>query len=154
MIHCVSMWIVLESRGMLIEVNDLQVISKVVPTVNKKLNKFNLFNTIVCWTKKKSKSLNDFLKTFLNYNSLIWFPIIDFWCDIINGDLACPVTWPMSPLRSNVTIGMRPRATLLPLSNIGHVALHTGTYLYNVLCNNMQTKIKKTLHLTKCDQNL
>ena len=67
---------------------------------------------------------------FFNYKnmkkSLIWLPIKDLRFDIINGDLACRVTWPMSPIRSNVTLSLQPRATLLLQRDIGHVALHTG----------------------------
>ena len=56
----------------------------------------------------------------------------DFQCDIINCDLACRVTQPMSPLRSNFNLGLRSRTTLLPWGDIGHVALHGGHHVYNI----------------------
>ena len=76
--------------------------------------------------QEKSKSVNDFVVV---NNSLIWLPIKDFWCDIINGDLACWATPPMSPLGNNVTLGLQPRATLLPLGDIGRVALQVSHHL-------------------------
>ena len=70
---------------------------------------------------------------FSKNNSSIWLPIKDFQCDIIiNGDLACQATWPMSPLGSNVSLRLWPCATLFPWSDIGCVTLHTSHNLSTV----------------------
>ena len=61
--------------------------------------------------------------------SLIRLSIKDFWCDIINGNLA----WPMSPLGSNVTLSLLPPAILFPQGDIGCVTLHDSHHLYIVI---------------------